>query len=82
MRTVMAFTKLRNLKLVHFAYIHSNMSHRTVFWANWTPKVFYVVKIIVRISFREIIKNFSTLPLAGEYLFSAILFIVYNNEKL
>ena len=43
------------------------MSHRIVFWANWTPKVFYIVKIIVKISFREIIKNFSILPLAGEY---------------
>jgi len=34
----MAFTKLQNLKLVYFAYIHSNMSHGTLFWANWTPK--------------------------------------------
>lgn len=53
------------------------MSHGTVFWANWTPICF----MLLRKSCREIIKNFSILPLAGEYLFSAIFFILYDNEK-
>jgi len=43
--------------------------------------MFYVVKKIIKISCREIIKSFSIPPLAGEYSFSAIFFIIYDNEK-
>jgi hypothetical protein len=90
MRAITSLTKTETLKLVYFAYFHSIMSYRIIFWGSSTDskKVFYIQKKIIRImagtkrraSCRELFKKFNILPLASKFLFPLLSFVVDNIE--
>jgi hypothetical protein len=90
MWTVTSLMKMKTLKLVYFAYFHSTMSHRIIFWGNSTDskKVFYMQKKIIttltgtkmRASCIKLFMKFNHLPPPSKFLLS-LSSVVDNIEK-
>jgi hypothetical protein len=79
-----------NLKLVYFAYLRLISSYGLILCGNSTDrsKVFNTQKKIIRImagaktvSCRRLFWGFNILPLASEYIFCLISFVVENLKK-
>jgi hypothetical protein len=74
--------------MVYFACFHSVITYGLIFWGNSTNihRVFMVQKKVKRIisgvgmktSCRGLFKKLGTLPVACQYIFSIILFVVAN----
>jgi hypothetical protein len=75
------------LKLVYFAYFLSVLSYGLIFWRNLTDsnKVFYIqkkiIKIMAGVSCRKLFWKFNVLPLASEFIFCLLSFVVENLDK-
>jgi hypothetical protein len=82
MKSVISLMKTETLKLVFFAYLHSIMPYRIIFWGNSTDrkKEFNIQKKIIRTMAgtnrrarcKELFKKFNVLPLASEFLLSLL----------
>jgi hypothetical protein len=82
---------INTLKLVYFAYLHLISSYGLILWGNSTDrsKVFNTQKKIIRImasaktvSYRRLVWRFNILPLASEYIFCLISFVMENLKNI
>jgi len=78
------------LRMVYFAYIHSIMSYKIIFWGNqpYSDKSFKIQKRVIRIitnsrmrdSCRELFKKLEILPIHSQYIFSISIFVIKNKH--
>jgi hypothetical protein len=79
------------LCMVYFACFHSVINYGLIFWGNSTnvQRVFRVQKKVIRImsgvgmraSCRGLFRKLNILPVACQYIFSLMLFVVANQNK-
>jgi hypothetical protein len=91
MRTNVPLMRVDTLKLVYYAYFHSVLSYELIFWGNSTDsnKIFIIQKKIIRImagvksraSCRTLFQKFNILPLASEFIFCLLSFVVEHLDK-
>jgi hypothetical protein len=75
---------------VYFSYFHSILSYGIIFWGNsaHSKYIFKIQKGTIRVvtnsgmrdSYRELFKNLQILPLASQYIFCLLMFLVRNRE--
>jgi hypothetical protein len=85
-RSLFHISNTDTLKSIYFAYFHSLMKYRIIFWDNSSDskKIFTLQKKIVRImvgvkpqnSCRELFKRLQILPFPCEYILSLLNFII------
>jgi hypothetical protein len=90
-RTLYNLLNSEALHMVYFACFHSVITYGLNFWGNSTniQRVFRVQKKVIRImsgvgmrtSCRGLFKKLGILPVACQYIFSIILFVVANQNK-
>ena len=78
------------MRLVYFSYFHSILSYGIIFWGNSTHSkyIFKIQKRTIRViansrtrdSCWELFKSLRILPLASQYIFSLLMFVVKNRE--
>ena len=88
LRQVKYSLPIDTLKIIYYAHVHSIMSYGVIFWGSSpsAKKVFKLQKKIIRIitntrprdSCKEIFKNMQIMTLYSQYIYSIILFVVYN----
>jgi hypothetical protein len=75
--------------LVYFSYFHSILIYGIIYWCNSANSkyIFNIQKSFrlnsnsgIREFCRELFKNLQILPLASQYIFSLLLFLVENRE--
>jgi len=83
-RTIQAIMYLETLRIVYFAYIHSIISYRIIFWGNqpYSDKIFKIKK---RVQDREIHvgncqKLRNTTPIFPIYIYSISIYVVKNKH--
>ena len=77
-------------RLVYFSYFHSILCYGIIFWGNsaHSKYIFKIQKRTIRVvtnsgmrdSYRELFKNLQILPLASQYIFCLLMFLVRNRE--
>jgi hypothetical protein len=92
LRQVKYFLSSDILKLIYHAHVHSIMSNGIICWGNspGAKQVFKIQKKIIRIithlrhrdSCKEIFKNLQIMTLCSQYIFSIMLFVVNEVNKL
>jgi len=90
-RSMQKIVNINTLKTIYFAYFHSIMSFGIIFWGNSTDSnnIFLLQKRVLRIivgaksreSCRTIFKKLQIMPMACQYIFSLIIFLVHNREN-
>jgi hypothetical protein len=75
-------------KIVHYSYFHSLMTYRIIFWGNssCSMQIFRTQKRIIRVmsglrakdSCGDAFKEWRSLPLQSQYIFSLLIFVVNN----
>jgi hypothetical protein len=90
LRVVKPFLSQDSLKMVHYSYFHSVMTHGLILWGNshYINIIFRLRKSIIRIivgirggdSCREHFKKLKMLPLQSQYILSLLLFVVVNGD--
>lgn len=88
MRTVKPMMSLSSLRMIYFAYIHSVMTYRIIFWGNssYTIKLFRIQKNVIRImlglkkrdSCRDSFKEMKIVPLYSQYIYSLMQHTIDN----
>jgi hypothetical protein len=91
-RTIQAIMSPETLRIVYFAYIHSIISYRIIFWGNqpYSGKILKIQKRVIRIiknsrmrdSCRELFKKLEILPLYSKYIYSISIFVIKTNIYL
>ena len=91
MRSIKPYLPLKTLKTIYYSYFGSVMNYGLCFWgvSPHSIKVFRMQKKIIRImigcnsrvSCRDLFRKLEILPLASQYIFSLMLFVV-NNKSL
>jgi len=89
-RSLQAIMSTETLRMVYFAYVHSIMSYRIIFWVNqpYSEKIFKIQKRVMRIitnsrmrdSYRELFQRLEILPLYSQYIFSPSIFVIKNKH--
>jgi hypothetical protein len=77
--------------MVYYAYFHSIMNYRLIFWgtSSHSTTIFKIQKNIIRIitkcrirdSSRDLFKTLKILPLQSHYMLSLLLFVINNKNK-
>jgi hypothetical protein len=90
-RSLSHISNFDTMKLIYFAYFHSLMKYRIIFWGNSCDckKVFTLQKKTVKIiegrkaqtPCRALFKKLQILPLPCEYIFSLLNFVINNLEN-
>ena len=88
-RTIQAIMSPETLRMVYFAYIHSNVSYGIIFGGNqpYSDKILKIQKRVIRIvtnsrmrdSCRKPFKKLEILPLYSHYIFSISVFVIKRN---
>jgi len=88
MRSIKPYMSLNTLRTIYYSYFNSIISYGLLFWGNSTHslKIFRLQKKIIRImigcgsraSCRELFKKLKILPLASQYIYLLMLFVVDN----
>jgi hypothetical protein len=88
MRTIKPIMSQRSLRMIYFAYIHSIMTYRIIFWGNspYSIKDFMMKKKVGRLmmglkkrdSCRDSFKEMTILPLYSQYIYSLMQYVVNN----
>ena len=78
------------MSLLYFSYFHSILSYGIIFWGNsvHSKYIFKIQERTIRVitnsgmrdSCRELFKSLQILPLASQYIFSLLMFVVKNRE--
>jgi hypothetical protein len=89
-QTIEATMSTGTLRMVYFAYVHSNISFGIIFWGNqpYSEKIFKLQKRVIRTithsrtrnSCRELFKRLEILPLYSQHIFSLSIFVVKNKH--
>jgi len=79
---------LNTIKTIYYSYFNSVMSYGLLFWGNspHSQTIFRIQKKIIRImvgcrsraSCRNLFRELEILPLASQYIYSLLLFVVNN----
>ena len=90
MRNIKSYMPLSTMIIVYYSYFNSMMSYGLLFWgiSPYSLKIFRIKKKILRImvgcrsraSCRSIFKKLRILPLASQYIYLLMLFVVNNTD--
>ena len=88
MRNIKSYMPLNTMKTIYYSYFNSIMSYGLPFWGNspHSQRIFRIQKKIIRImvgcrsraSCRNLFRELEILPLASQYIYSLLLFVVNN----
>jgi len=88
MRNIKSYMPLNTMKTIYYSYFNSIMSYGLLFWGNspHSQRIFRIQKKIIRImvgcrsraSCRNLFRELEILPLASQYIYSLLLFVVNN----
>jgi hypothetical protein len=87
MRVIKPVMSIETQKIVYYAYFHSLMTYRIIFWGNSScMQIFRTQKRVIRVmsglrpkdSCRDAFKEWRILPLQSQYIFSLLIFMVNN----
>jgi hypothetical protein len=89
-RSLQAIMSTETLRMVYFAYVHSIMSYKIIFWGNqpYSEKIFKIQKRVIRIitnsrmkdSCWKLFQRLEILPLYSQYIFSLSVFVIKNKH--
>jgi hypothetical protein len=85
-RFLRPFLSLETLKMVYYSVAHSVMSYGIISWGGSThSKTKFkiqkrIIRIITRVSCRNLFKKLSILPFQSQYIFYLLMFVVKNND--
>jgi hypothetical protein len=91
MRAIKPIMSPGSFRMIYFAYIHSVLTYRIIFWGNssYTIKVFKIQKKVIRIimglkkydSCRNSFKEMKILSLCSQYIYSLMQYVVNNTHS-
>jgi hypothetical protein len=91
-RSVKPYTCQKTLKMVYYAYFHSTMAYRIIYWGNYTYSIniLKIQKKAIRIvagsrsadHCRDLFKNLKNLPPHPQYTLSLLLLVLDNTHNL
>jgi len=90
MRCIKPYMSLSTLKAIYYSYLNSVISYGLLFWGNspHSLKIFRLQKKIIiimigggsRVSCRNLFRKLKILPVASQYIYSLMLFVVNNKN--
>ena len=91
--TVKGVMSEETVRMTYFSYVHSTMTHDTIFWGNspysinnFRVKKKRIIRITTnsknRVSCRELFKKLKTLPLCSQHIYSILLFAVKKQRSI
>jgi hypothetical protein len=92
MRSVKPYIPLNTLKTIYYSYFNTVISYSLLFWGNspQSSRIFIMQKKIIRImtscnngvSCRSLFRRLEILPLASQYIFSLLRFVINSKNRL